>query len=109
MYNAPYGMWLLRQNQSWTLMLVIGAVNRTFEGRSIPHAQCLVSRARNSTPNVRCHRNSIDYVPVTLQHHQGKGNKLLFPDAGNKTKRRGHAVECHQRLGGLLRFYARAA
>jgi len=43
------------------------------------------------------------------RNHQGKGNKLLFPDAGNKTKQRGHAVECHQRLGGLLKFYARAA
>jgi hypothetical protein len=44
------------------------------------------------------------------RNHQGKGNKLLFPDAGNeKTQQRGHAVVCHQRLGGLLKFYARAA
>jgi putative transposase len=43
------------------------------------------------------------------RNHQGKGNKLLFPDVGNKTKLRGHAVECRQRLGGLLKFYARAA
>jgi hypothetical protein len=32
------------------------------------------------------------------RNHQGKGNKLLFPDASNKTERRGHAVECRQRL-----------
>ena len=43
------------------------------------------------------------------RNHQGKGNKLLFPDAGNKTKQRGHTVECHQRLGGLLKYYGRAA
>jgi len=43
------------------------------------------------------------------RNHQGKGNKLLFPDAGRTTKQRGHAVECHQRLGGLLKFYGRAA
>ena len=43
------------------------------------------------------------------RNHQGKGNKLLFPDAAGKTEQRGHAVECHQRLGGLLKFYARAA
>jgi putative transposase len=43
------------------------------------------------------------------RNHQGKGNKLLFPDAGDKTKLRGQAVECRQRLGGLLKFYARAA
>lgn len=35
--------------------------------------------------------------------------RLLFPDAGYTTKQRGHAVECHQRLGGLLKFYGRAA
>jgi hypothetical protein len=44
-----------------------------------------------------------------FRNHQGKGNKLLFPDAGNKTSQRGHAVQCHQRLGGLLKFYGRAA
>jgi putative transposase len=43
------------------------------------------------------------------RNHQGKGNKLLFPDAGDKTKLRAHAVECRQRVGGLLKFYARAA
>jgi hypothetical protein len=32
------------------------------------------------------------------RNHQGKGNKLLIPDASNKTERRGHAVECRQRL-----------
>ncbi len=41
--------------------------------------------------------------------HQGKGNKLLFPDAADKTQQRGRAVECRQRLGGLLKFYAHAA
>jgi len=43
------------------------------------------------------------------RNHQGKGNKPLFPDAADKTQQRGHAVECRQRLGGLLKFYARAA
>jgi len=43
------------------------------------------------------------------RNHQGKGNELLFPDAGNKTNPRGQPVKCHQRLGGLLKFYAPAA
>jgi putative transposase len=43
------------------------------------------------------------------RNHQGKGNKLLFPEAGRTTEQPGHAVECHQRLGGLLKFYGRAA
>ena len=42
------------------------------------------------------------------RNDQRKGNKLLFPDATDKTEVRGHAVECRQRLGGLLKFYARA-
>jgi putative transposase len=43
------------------------------------------------------------------RNHQGKGNKLLFPDAADKTERRSHAVESRPRLGGLLKFYVRAA
>jgi len=39
------------------------------------------------------------------RNHQGKGNKLLFPDRLD-----GHGkIECHERLGGLLKYYARAA
>jgi len=43
------------------------------------------------------------------RNHQGKGNKLLFPDADDKPKTQGHAVECRHRLGGLLKYYGRAA
>ena len=39
------------------------------------------------------------------RNHQGKGNKLLTPAA----ERKGRKIRCHQRLGGLLKFYARAA
>ena len=39
------------------------------------------------------------------RNHQGKGNRLLFPD-----RLGGHGkIECHERLGGLLKYYARAA
>ena len=41
------------------------------------------------------------------RNHQGKGNILLFPRPGD-TRKVGH-VECSQRLGGLLRYYGRAA
>jgi transposase InsO family protein len=40
------------------------------------------------------------------RNHQGKSNKLLFPDAGDKPKKRGHAVECRHRLGVLLNIMA---
>lgn len=40
------------------------------------------------------------------RNHQGKGNVLLFPRRVNT--RRGH-VQCHERLGGLLRYYHQEA
>ena len=42
------------------------------------------------------------------RNHQGKGNVLLFPesiDIGSP----GGRIQCRRRLGGLLRYYARAA
>ena len=41
------------------------------------------------------------------RNHQGKGNVLLFPAPGAPTRRR--TVHCRDRLGGLLRYYCRAA
>ena len=43
------------------------------------------------------------------RNHQGKGNKLLFPQRGDGAKPRGHPVACRQRLGGVLKYYGRAA
>jgi hypothetical protein len=39
------------------------------------------------------------------RNRQGKGNKLLTP----LVEQKGRKIHCHQRLGGLLKFYARAA
>jgi len=41
------------------------------------------------------------------RNHQGKGNALLFPASMTKAPRR--SVRCRLRLGGLLRYYWRAA
>jgi transposase InsO family protein len=41
------------------------------------------------------------------RNHQGKGNVLLFPRDRNAHRRR--PVQCHERLGGLLRYYHREA
>jgi transposase InsO family protein len=41
------------------------------------------------------------------RNHQGKGNALLFPAPLTKVPRR--SVRCRERLGGLLRYYCRAA
>jgi putative transposase len=41
------------------------------------------------------------------RNHQGKGNVLLFPAPAGARYRR--IVRCRERLGGLLRYYCRAA
>ena len=43
------------------------------------------------------------------RNHQGKSNQLLFPEADDEPKQRGRTVECRHRLGGLLKYYGRAA
>ena len=41
------------------------------------------------------------------RNHQGKGNVLLFPAPA--PARHGRSVRCRERLGGLFRYYCRAA
>ena len=43
------------------------------------------------------------------RNHQGKGNRLLFPEVNQKRTPQRPPIECRQRLGGLLKFYQRAA
>ena len=40
--------------------------------------------------------------------HQGKGNMLLFPSE-HQSEAEGHRIVCEERLGGLLKYYRRAA
>jgi transposase InsO family protein len=42
------------------------------------------------------------------RNHQGKGNVLLFPTVSQDRKRAG-PLQCRERLGGLLKYYAREA
>jgi transposase InsO family protein len=42
------------------------------------------------------------------RNHQGKGNVRLFPAVGQDTERQG-AIQCRERLGGLLKYYERKA
>ena len=43
------------------------------------------------------------------RNHQGKGNRLLFPDVRQKGHLSNRNIICRQRLGGLLKYYQRAA
>jgi transposase-like protein len=38
------------------------------------------------------------------RNHQGKGNALLFPTVSPDAERAG-PIQCHERLGGLLKYY----
>src|SRR5439155_25217845 len=42
------------------------------------------------------------------RNHQGKGNVLLFPAVSQDLERKG-SIQCHERLGGLLKYYTREA
>src|SRR6202140_1607203 len=41
------------------------------------------------------------------RNHQGKDNRLLFPDVSERRYSSGRNVVCRQRLGGLLKYYQR--
>jgi transposase InsO family protein len=41
------------------------------------------------------------------RNHQGLGNKIITP--GDEVGRQDREIKCHERLGGLLRYYHRAA
>jgi putative transposase len=42
------------------------------------------------------------------RNHQGKGNVLLFPPC-SLAEKHGDLIQCHERLGGLLKYYAHGA
>jgi len=42
------------------------------------------------------------------RNHQGKGNVLLFPTVSQDAACTG-PIQCRERLGGLLKYYAREA
>jgi hypothetical protein len=42
-------------------------------------------------------------------NHQGRGNLLLFPAGTTASATQATAVRCHERLGGLLKYYSHAA
>jgi putative transposase len=43
------------------------------------------------------------------RNHQGKQNMLLFPAPRSRPSRPDSTLKCHERLGGLLKFYQHAA
>ena len=43
------------------------------------------------------------------RNHQGKSNLLLFPAAGHHRPSPRAAIQCQERLGGLLKYYCPAA
>jgi putative transposase len=50
-----------------------------------------------------------EYLIHRERNHQGKDNLLLFPDASSSDSSLGLTMRCREHLGGLLKFYSRAA
>jgi len=46
---------------------------------------------------------------TTKETIQEKGNRLLFPDVSERRNPQRRSIKCRQRLGGLLKYYSRAA
>jgi transposase InsO family protein len=56
-------------------------------------------------------RHALTHYVAHFHHernHQGKGNVLLFPTVSQDAERAG-PIQCRERLGGLLKYYERAA
>jgi hypothetical protein len=51
-------------------------------------------------------KKMLAYITGTVD--QGKGNAILFPSAEDRIGGREGVVQCHERLGGLLKYYTRA-
>jgi len=65
---------------------------------------------------VQIARNAVDVIDGTLlpvryalHDRQGKGNLLLFPAPNSPPSPSRANIICNQRLGGVLKFYQRAA
>jgi putative transposase len=63
-----------------------------------PNTQWMVQIARHLTVEHFHHE----------RNHQGKGNVRLFPAVGQDSECQGQ-IQCRERLGGLLKYYAREA
>jgi hypothetical protein len=74
-------------------------------GRSVKQ-ECLSKLILFGEASLRCALTEFIEHYHAERNHQGKGNVLLFP-----SEERGHhrLNPCRQRLGGLLRYYGRAA
>ena len=104
----------------WATQLLVMGLQQQRIARTQQRGQARIRRQRNedrpALPDVRS--ASSRPLPWVLaeysthyhseRNHQGKSNKLLFPNADDRNER-GHPVECRHRLGGLLKYYRRAA
>jgi transposase InsO family protein len=71
--------------------------------------ECLSKLLLFGESSLRCALNDFVSHFHSERNHQGKGNLLLFPAASHPQTTSGISIRCRERLGGLLRYYARAA
>ena len=77
------------------------------------HAPSLCDHARDAMDSrwlaTRQYGCSVADLYHHERNHQGKANRLLFPARSETGYPAGRNVVCRQRLGGLLKYYQRAA
>jgi len=76
--------------------------------RSVKH-ECLSKLILFGEASLRRALNEYIEHYHSERNHQGKGNLLLFPRAPFRFHPSSGKIQCKMRLGGLLKFYSRAA
>jgi putative transposase len=88
-----------------------GSKHRQYPGRPTvkPDVEALV--VRMARENAGCGYDRIVGALANLGHclSDWKGNQLLFPEPRHTPQQNDRTVECRHRLGGLLKYYVRAA
>ena len=107
---------MARQNRGWGYDRIVGALanlghaisDRTV-GNILRRHNIAPAPERSRTTNWKEFiRSHMEALAGAERNHQGKDNLLLFPVAASEASSRG-AIRCRERLGGLLKYYSRAA
>ena len=71
--------------------------------------ECLSKLILFGEGSLKCALGEFTQHYHTERNHQGKGNVLLFPPPREPQAAIAPSVSCRERLGGLLKYYCRAA
>jgi hypothetical protein len=102
----PFGWCQVMSACRWCIFLrrsMAVAITASCRASSISH----VTRRFGDDGNAQRPAARVVYQLKFVRRYPGTGNRLI--DSSADGSRRGGSIECRERLGGLLRFYRRAA